>query len=430
MLGIIRKILSEEKADAYKITEYRTESRELFLVKKNVDMDRAKNVRHFKVVVYKDFEEEGILYRGSCNTDIHPTMTEEEIRKVVTDALFAAGFVKNPFYHLAQPGEYMPPGKSRFAEGSLTVHMESLVTELYENDIHEKGGINSSEIFLNKHFRRIVNSLGVDVQEETADCMIEFITVWKEEKEETELYKCLQFSDYSKGDVARAAAKKQEECQKKAKAEKLFALDSGNILLTGEAVQSFFEYYCAKSNAAAVYNGESDWKPGDNIQGEILGDAVNISLDPGMSASTRSSGFDEDGFPLRPVNIVEEGVLKRYAADIRYAHYLKVEPTGVIKNIRVKGGTRSIEEMKREPYLEILTFSDFSMDAITGDFGGEIRLAEYFDGKDTIPVTGGSVTGNIGRVHGHMYLSREIQAENDFEGPAAVSMKGINVTSG
>jgi len=51
--------------------------------------------------------------------------------------------------------------------------------------------------------------------------------------------------------------------------------------------------------------------------------------------------------------------------------------------------------MKKEPYLYVVSFSDFSMDSLSGYFGGEIRLAYLFDGEKVTPVTGGSVSGNL-----------------------------------
>ena len=60
MIDKIKQILiSNKNIDGYKIVENNIESNELFFVKKNVDMDRAKNVHHFKVTVYKDIEENG-----------------------------------------------------------------------------------------------------------------------------------------------------------------------------------------------------------------------------------------------------------------------------------------------------------------------------------------------------------------------------------
>ena len=62
------------------------------------------------------------------------------------------------------------------------------------------------------------------------------------------------------------------------------------------------------------------------------------------------------------------GVVKTYHGDTRFAHYLGIEPTGNIRNIEVSPGTLSYDnDMKAKPYFEILIFSNFFMDATTGD---------------------------------------------------------------
>lgn len=65
-------------------------------------MDRAKNVHHFSLTVYKDFEEEGNKYKGSSTTNIYPTMGDRELEKAIDDAAFAAQFDKNPYYPLVK----------------------------------------------------------------------------------------------------------------------------------------------------------------------------------------------------------------------------------------------------------------------------------------------------------------------------------------
>ena len=53
------------------------------------------------------------------------------------------------------------------------------------------------------------------------------------------------------------------------------------------------------------------------------------------------------------------------------------------------------KELVKEPYLEILGFSAFQLDSFSGFYGGEVRLALYFDGKKLTPVSGFSISGNL-----------------------------------
>jgi PmbA protein len=430
MLEQIKNILMNHKdISGYKIRETQTQSNELFFIKKNVDMDRAKNVHHYNVTVYVDFIEEGVKYKGSSTTSIHPTMNENEIEKSILEAAFAAGFVKNPYYPMVLPvSSRTALPESNFAKESLPYWMNEITKAIYKNDIYEKGGINSCEIFLDKTVTRIVNSEGVDVSEEGYRCMVEFITTWKEEGEEIELYRCIDCSDFDAELLADEVKNMINICKEKAIAGNTPALKTSSVILTREAVKDFFAYYYSKSNASSVYNQASTWKVGDEVQGDkAKGDRITLTLDPFMKNSTNSEAFDSEGFSVKPVKIIDQGELKQYAADTRYAYYLGVAPTGNIGNVVIESGSRTIDELKKEPYLMTAAFSDFSVDTMTGDFCGEIRLAWYYDGKTTLPVTGGSITGNIDNLQHELYLSKERQKDNNFEGPAMVLLKNVTV---
>ncbi|MBP1753987.1 MAG: putative Zn-dependent protease [Firmicutes bacterium] len=430
MIEKIKEILANHKdISGYKIKETTIHSNELFFVKKNVDMDRAKRVHHYNLTVYVDFTEDGMNYKGSSNTDIHPTMNDTEIESAIRETAFAAKFVKNPYYPLVQPAESQQASAlSAFAKESFPYWMNEITKAIYKNDIYEKGGINSCEIFLDKIETRIVNSEGVDVTDTGYRCMIEFITTWKEEGEEIELYRRIDCSDFDEELFAEEVKNMITICRERAIATSTPALKTASVILTREAVKDFFSYYYSKSNAASVYNQSSTWKVGDQLQGkEVKGDRITMTLDPFMKNSTDSESFDSEGFPLKPVKLIEDGELKRYAADTRYAYYLGVVPTGNIGNIIIESGSKTIEELKKEPYLMTTAFSDFTVDTMTGDFCGEIRLATYFDGRTTTPVTGGSVTGNINELHHELYLSRERSKDNNFEGPAMIMLKNVTV---
>lgn len=431
MLDKIKQVLIENnEIDGYKIMENKVEANELFFVKKNADMDRAKDVHHFNVTVYKDFEENGKKYKGSASVNIHPTMNDLEVEKAIKEALFAAKYVKNPYYPLVKPAAtYKPIEDSSFSKENLPYSINEVRKAVYKNDNYEKGGINSCEIFLNKIYTHIINSEGVDVESIDYKCMVEFITTWKESGEEVELYKCSNFSELDPDELSSEVEKMINICKEKAIAKSTPKLGESIVLLTGEAVQDFFSFYYSKSNAIAVYKNESTWKLEEKIQGEsVKGDLITMMLDPFMKNSTSSANFDSDGFSVEPVTIIENGVLKNYIASNRYAYYLNVAPTGSIDNIKVCGGSKTVEELKAEPYIEAVAFSDFTVDELTGDFCGEIRLAWYYNGKEKIPVTGGSISGNINEVQNQLFLSEEIQKNNNFEGPKVIKLLNVIVS--
>ena len=105
-----------------------------------------------------------------------------------------------------------------------------------------------------------------------------------------------------------------------------------------------------------------------------------------------------------------------------------LEKVSPVYNFIVEPGSRSVEEMKQESYLELVQFSDFMMDPIVGNFGGEIRLGYYFDGNTVVPVTGGSITCNMNAVLKHVYFSRETRQLNNCIVPATIEIFDVNVS--
>ena len=86
-----------------------------------------------------------------------------------------------------------------------------------------------------------------------------------------------------------------------------------------------------------------------------------------------------------------------------------------------------LKEMKARPYLLPVALSDFQMDAFTGHFGSEIRLAYWFDGETTRIVTGGSLNGSILAVQDRLLFSKEQTSSLAYDGPKALLLPGISV---
>lgn len=421
---MVERIINElikVNINIYKINIETSESVELFFIKKALDMNRKKKVTNYKVTVYKDFEENGETYRGSSEVDIYPTMKDEEIGNILKDGLYAAGFVKNKFYPLVKGekcGEITLP--SKFNGYSLEEGALAIQKALYKNDIYEKGGINSSEIFLNKTTKRIVNSEGVDVTFVKFSSEVECITQWIEEQD-VELFNVFRYSDLDEELIADSVKDAIELTKWRVKAKNAVKTGNYRVLLRKSSLKSMFSYYTDKASVGAVYNNLSSFKPGEGVQGEeIKGDKVTITL-------KGSAPYDNDGLKLQEVTIIEEGVLKTYHGNTRFSHYLEVIPTGNLDETVVKCGEKSIEEMTREPYLELVAFSDFQMDSLTGDFAGEIRLGFYYDGEQITPVTGGSMSGNIKNLQNNMFLSKEVYKDGSFTGPKMLELINVNI---
>jgi Predicted Zn-dependent proteases and their inactivated homologs len=144
--------------------------------------------------------------------------------------------------------------------------------------------------------------------------------------------------------------------------------------------------------------------------------------------SSRNAAYDEEGAPIRDLTLIDHGRAVSYAGSRQFSQYLGMEDSFIPSNLEVTGGTESGEDLRNGDYLEVVEFSDFQVDTITGDIAGEIRLAYLHQGGKTTPVCGGSVSGNLPEMSRTMRFSRESRQYNNLRIPAVTRLQGVTVT--
>lgn len=430
--SVVRALARERRASAWRIVEREVEGEELYFIGSRVDMRRSKRVRHLMLTVYSDFSEGGERCRGSMTVRLHPGLGLRRTRRAVQDAVAAARFVRNAYYPLVEPGASSSPALqgSRFDSRPLPDWLPELCAAVLEEapPAAARGGrLNSAELFLQKVRRRIVNSQGVDVSFPAYDGYLELIV--ESLSREVELQKELSFADFDLPWLRAQVRRQLELCADRAAAGPTPRLDQPAVLLTAEAVRELFGYFLTQTAAESVYSGVSRLKAGDSVQGEpVSGDRLGISLEPHLPNSVASAPWDDDGFALSPVAIVEDGTLRRLWGPQRFCYYLGVPPTGNVPNVSVRPGASPLAALRERTALEVATFSDFQVEPVTGDFGAEIRLAYTQPGRGGKPVTGGSVSGNLRELKGEMYLSRELQRNGAFLGPEGILFPRLSLS--
>ena len=131
---------------------------------------------------------------------------------------------------------------------------------------------------------------------------------------------------------------------------------------------------------------------------------------------------------MRDAFLIKDGVPEKFVGNRMFSQYLGLDDSFSVTNYRVSGGTKTAEEIREGEFLEIVEFSDFQVDSMTGDIFGEIRLAYYHDGKgDVYPVSGGSVSGSLLDNLGHMYMTRETRCFENAEIPCATRLSKVMI---
>lgn len=170
-----------------------------------------------------------------------------------------------------------------------------------------------------------------------------------------------------------------------------------------------------------IYARYSPYAVGACVQGEnIKGEKLNIE-------AVSDLPFSNDGIRMRPMPLLSDGMLESIHGHTRFMRYLGLEPTGSYRSLRLSNGTVPFEEMKKTPAIMPVCFSDFQMDAFSGRFGGEIRLAYLFDGESTSLVTGGSISGSLIDRQSELTFSTETYRDLRYSGPLAVLIPGVSV---
>lgn len=423
---MIEKILSALKTagvEMYQITETKTESAELFFIRRSLDMQRKKNICQAEVVVYREFTEGGKRRMGSASVQVQDSLSREQMEEMFRDALYAAGFVKNEYYELYGGQKENEPGSAKTSdmEGRTLAEIAQCFTEaLYAEDTETDVFLNSAEIFASVTACRIINSRGVDVSYRKNRIEGEFV-VQCTAGQDVETYQDFAYEDMNTDALRRKVRETMEMTRARAEAVSAPPAGTYRVILRGASVETILSYYVDRSNSSMVYRKYSSFRTGCGVQGtDVEKDRINLTLKAAVP-------YSMEGIPMKDRELVKDGKLQLIHGGNRFAYYLQIEPTGNYRGYRAPAGTVSLDEMRNEPYLEVLNFSDFQMDSFDGHFGGEIRLAFLYDGERKIPVTGGSINGNILEAQKNLVFSSEMQVEKNFEGPLAVCLEGINV---
>lgn len=418
----IIKILKDKGIEKYLINKTEKSSSELFFIRKDIDTRRTKKVTHYEVNVYRDTEKDGVKLRGSAAVGIFPSMTDEEIAAKLEETYYAAQFALNPFYELVQ-GDSAAAGEKGNApktEADTETAVQAMAKALFSADTDSEAFMNSAEIFAVKAHHRIVNSDGVDVSFDKFTVQGEFVTQCTTE-EDVELYYGFEYDDVNEKALAEKAAEGIAAAKDRSVAKRSLESGTYDVILSGEELGQLLGYYTSKANAAYIYAKYSDYEKEKDIQGEdVKGERLNITC-------LATVPYSVEGIKMSDLRLTENGILKAIVSGNRFAQYLGTAATGDYKKIRLDAGTESLKEMQSKPYLQVVKFSDFMLDVFTGHFGGEIRLAYLYDGKNVSKVTGGSVNGVIMEAHKNFVFSEERYSDSSYEGPLAVRIENVAV---
>lgn len=419
----IINILKEAQVSDFRIMEVKKTSHQAFFVRQFLDQHRISETVHTTLDVYMDTEENGQKFRGRASKEIYPGESEEEIRKDVEQLKFNASLAKNPFYEIVKDEKYHEEEKD-YDLMSLLSEVVQGVQNVKDTDSEK---INSYEVFVNGYYYHIVNSQGTDVAFNTMNEEVEIVINSVDDGHEIEIYHDSTFAGKPISEITDDILEVFRIARDRTKAVPTKKMMNARVLLSGDFNPDFFDYFLTRTNSRYVFYGESQTKIGDDCQRESEGDKITLRLVSELPHSSDNMPYSKDGNKALDLTVIENGIYQNYWGDQITGYYLGMEKITDANNFVVEPGSKSVSQMKQEPYLEIIKFSDFGMDGITGNFGGEIRLGYYYDGEKVIPVTGGSITCNMEKSLKHIYLSQETKQYDNCIVPCTIELFDVNV---
>lgn len=416
---IIACLKANKKISGYELSLVDKDSRELFYVLDHLEINRAVKVKTVNAKVYVS---DGKT-TGSSNIAVTAADDAKSLNDKIAKAVKRADSAKNAYYPLAEKtGNIKDVRKDKKDLNEIAMRVAKAV---FKADVYKNGWINSTEIFVSNFAEEFINSNGVDHVADSFKIEVECIPTWSNKKEEFELYK---FYESGKADYARITEEIDEILNlAKARSKALTLKDVSlpkdlPVLVKGDMQEYIVRNIARNLNYQSFFMHENHYEKGDTVS-ETPFDLTMKAVIPGCSASRK---FDSHGTALKPVRLIDQGKAKNAYGDIQFGYYLgekKISGNLPVCQLKAEGVA-----YKKQPHLIIENFSSPQLESDSGYWGGEVRLARYFDGKKYIPLTGFSIAGSLYEDLKQVKFSKEDTVTSRYKGPKYMIFKGIEIS--
>lgn len=420
MIYKIKELLENKPAISdWIIKGVKNDEKQLFLIKDKVDLNRSCKTEEYKVKIFVDFDE----FRGDAAFNTSPLDSEKDIESKIDSAIFDAKYIKNKYYPLAEKEE-LEDIKAHEVKNDFMNNFDEIIDVLYK-DYGYKSKVNSCELFAVNSTVHVLTSKGVDASYPSNNFTFELVTDNDFGQEPVEIFRDYSMSSIDLKMIEEIVKNQEMESDGRAMAVRSPKIDNIKVILSGADLDDFFSFYINQAAASSIYNGFSRAEKGKTFINSR--EPFNLKINPLLDHSSERKNIDDEGKALHPYVLFDNGIVKNFIGSAQYSHYLNEENMGSSKLFEIEGSKFSEEEIRKGDYLEILAFSSFIMDSITGDFGGEFRLAKLVKDGEVSYLTGGSISLNMFEVQDKMYYSKESKKRAFSISPSVVAFEHVTV---
>jgi PmbA protein len=422
MLNHIEEQIKALGCTAWELREETTKAWEFYFIRHELDQNRITEVRTFPVTLYRPLEGELL---GSASGEIAPTDSDSEKKKKLSDIYYQASLVKNPGYNLNDK----PVASPALKDVDTAAIAKDFITAMAEVHETETEFVNSYEIFVREITRHYRNSNGVEYTVRYPSSMIEVIVNARKADHEIELYRMFESGTCDAQKLCRDVEKALRYGKDRLVTEPTPALNKYDVLLsTDDALRVYRWYFADKIDTEMIHSKLSDWKPGKAVAEYTTGDRITLKAVSTLQNSSEDYPIDKEGAVIRDRTLIRDGVVESLWGSRQFSQYLGVEDSALAENFVVEGGACSEAELREGDYLEVVEFSDFQVNSVSGDIAGEIRLGYLHQNGTVRIVTGGSVSGKIEDVVPTMRFSRETEQYDTWVIPRVTLLKNLKIT--
>ncbi|HEY0628672.1 MAG TPA: metallopeptidase TldD-related protein, partial [Sphingomicrobium sp.] len=169
----------------------------------------------------------------------------------------------------------------------------------------------------------------------------------------------------------------------------------------------------------------------DALDTQVFADGVTIHDDPFRKRGLRSRAFDGEGLPVRPLDLVKDGVLTTWLADSAAARQLGIQPTGHAvrgvsgspgagpANLHIAAGPRSREDMIAEIKQGILVTELIGqgVNGVTGDYSRGAAGFLITDGEIGPAVAEITIASNLKQMFATLEPASDLRFRRGIDSP-------------
>jgi predicted Zn-dependent protease len=337
---IVDALNTRKDITAWTVRHITSHSAQVYAVPGQIESQRTVGSENYKIdVLCNTTGLDGSVAVGRGDITLLP---DDDIKTGIDKAALVASLVANPPHSVPEPAPF--PDVSlvdrQLKEDPLSIMKELMDKIRTSASKNHDVTLTAAECFGDIHTTHLVNSNGIDAEQETTSIAMEFVLKAQKGGHETESF--IEMTRRRMVDLEPEA-----EIRRRA----IYTLDllgakaaptwKGAVVLRNDTLATFMAgaslaqgVLQTRGSAESKYAKLSSWEIGKSVfTGEVKGDPLTVWANRCIPYGTLSDRFDSEGVPAQRVELIKENKLVTFSANQRYAEYLDIPATGAFGGV-------------------------------------------------------------------------------------------------